>query len=165
MSDQPYLDYRAERPYLGIPVFTSLNEEARVIAEHLAELREWMKSRQIAEAGVPFVRYRMIDMPSRMEIDVCLPVTAAPPGDGRVRGNALPAGQYAVLVHNGPHAELMAANEKLQRWAAQQGIHFQTHERGEAIDWASRVETYLNDARSESDVSKHQTEIAYLVKA
>lgn len=165
MPDQPYLDYRAERPYLGIPVFTSMNEEARVIAEHLAELREWMKSRQMAAVGAPFVRYRQIDMPDRLEIDVCLPVESAPPGDGRVRGSALPAGQYAVLLHTGPHDALVAANEKLQRWAAQQGIRFQAHERGDAIDWTSRVETYLTDARSERDANKLQTEIAYLVQS
>jgi effector-binding domain-containing protein len=165
MPDQIYLDYRAERPYLGIPVFTSLNQEAQVIARHLAELREWMRSRQIAETGPPFVRYRMTDMPDRMEIDVCLPVKSAPPGDGRVRGNALPAGQYAVLVHTGPQAGLVAANEKMQRWAAQQGIRFQTRESEDATDWTSRLETYLIDAQSEPDARKHQTEIAYLVKA
>lgn len=165
MPDLPYLDYRAERPYLGIPVFTSMSEEPRVIAEHLTELREWMRSRQIAAAGAPFVRYRQIDMPDRIEIDVCLPVTSAPPGDGRVRGNALPAGQYVVLMHNGRRQELVVANENLQRWAAQQGVRFQTHERGEATDWTSRVETYLTDAQSERDPNKQQTEIAYLVQA
>ncbi len=165
MSDHPYLDYRAERPYVGIPVFTSMNEEARVIAEHLAELHAWMKSRQLAAAGAPFVRYRQIEMPDRLEIDVCLPVTSAHPGDGRVRGNALPAGQYVVLLHTGPREALVAANEKLQRWAAQQGIRFQTHQRGEAIDWTSRVETYLTDAQSERDAGRQQTEIAYLIKA
>lgn len=164
MPDLPYLDYRAERPYLGIPVFTSMHEEPQVIAEHLAELKEWMRSRQIAAAGAPFVRYRQIEMPNRMEIDVCLPVTSAPPGDGRVRGNALPTGQYAVLLHTGPREALVGAHEKLQRWAGQQGIRFQTQERGKATDWTSRVETYLTDAQSERNASRQQTEIAYLIK-
>ena len=161
MSDQPRLENRPAVPYLGIPVFTSMAEEAQVIDAHLAELQRWMHAKAIAPTGPPFVRYRQIDMPDRMEIEVCLPVDEAPPGDGRVRGNELPEGRYAVLVHEGPLDGLVQANEELQRWARQEGIEFQTHQRGEATDWTSRTETILN----EPGVSPEQTEIAYLLKA
>ena len=165
MSEQlPRIENRAERQYLGIPVSTSMAEEAQVIGEHLAELQAWMRNHEIEPTGGLFVRYRQIEMPHRLEIEVCLPVQEAPPGDGRVRGNALPEGRYAVLLHTGPFDQLVDANERLQRWAAQEGIEFQTKQRGETTEWTSRVETYLTDPQRELDPEKHQTEIAYLLR-
>jgi effector-binding domain-containing protein len=161
MTDQPRIETRSALPYVGIPVFTSMAEEAREIEKHLAELQQWMQAREIAPSGPMFVRYRMIDMPERMEIEVCLPVDEAPPGDGRVRGNEVPEGRYAVLVHKGPLDGLVEANGHLQRWARQEGLEFQTHQRAEATDWTSRIETYLSDPSE----GRPQTEIAYLLKA
>lgn len=165
MSQQPRIENRADRPYLGIPVFTSMDKEAQVFVEHLAELKAWMRANQIEATGAPFVRYRQLEMPHRMEIEVCLPVEEAPPGDGRVRGNALPEGPYAVLLHTGPPDQLVDANEWLQRWAAQEGLEFLTHQRGPATDWTARVQTYLSEPQSGAAPGQSQTEIAYLLKA
>ena len=165
MTQEPRLEQRAEQPYLGIPVETSLAQEPQAIATHLEELRAWMRAQGIAATGAPFVRYRRIHMPDLLAIEVCLPVREAPPGDGRVRGNAIPEGRYAVLVHLGPTDGLLQANARLQRWSEEQGIEFMKQDSGDGEGWTSRIETYLNDSQRTLDASGQQTEIAYLVKS
>ncbi|WP_439517559.1 GyrI-like domain-containing protein [Hydrogenophaga sp.] len=165
MSETPRIEQRTEQPYLGIPVETSMQEEPRVIASHLQELQAWLRAEGIAATGAPFVRYRRIKMPELLAIEVCLPVQTAPPGDGRVRGNAIPEGRYAVLVHQGPVSGLVEANARLQRWAREQGLDFLTQDSGDVEGWTSRIETYLSDPQQEPDASQHRTEIAYLLKS
>lgn len=162
MSAQPLLEDRSAQPYVGIAVTTSMKHEAEKIAELLGELRRWLPSRQLAPTGAPFVRYWAIEMPDRVEIEVCMPVPTPTQGEGRVMSDTLPAGRYAVLVHSGPVQELVAANAMLQQCAEQQGIRFRKHDKGRASVWDSRTETYLTDPGVE-DTRSLQTEIAYLV--
>ncbi len=164
MRTEPHIENRPERPYVGIAAAVSMQEESEAIARHLGELRQWLDSHQLHAAGAPFVRYRRIEMPHRLEIEVALPLASATAGDADVIADSLPAGRYAVLVHNGPVQELVAANALLQAWARQQGIRFDTDETGQASVWRCRTETMLTDPRAEPDPRQHRTEIAYLMR-
>lgn len=165
MFETPRIEQRCEQPYLGIPVETSMDQLAQVIATHLEELETWMRAEGISATGAPFVRYRRIKMPELLVIEVCLPVQTAPPGDGRVRGNAIPEGPYAVGVHEGPVEGLVEANAQLQRWAREQGLELLTQDSGDVEGWTSRIETYLGDPQGDSDAGQSRTEIAYLLKS
>jgi effector-binding domain-containing protein len=101
-------------------------------------------------------------MPNRIEIEVGVPVATAVEGNGRVRSGVLPAGRYAVLLHEGPYDEMVQANADLQAWAEKRGIHWQMRMTKLGTAWAGRVEFYLRDPSNEKDPQKYETEIAYL---
>ena len=47
----------------------------------------------------PFIRYHVIDMAAKLDIDLGVPVAGPVPGDNRVSRGMLPAGRYAMLVY------------------------------------------------------------------
>jgi len=101
MQNEPQIEIRPERPYVGIAAAVSMQEEAEAIARHLRALRQWPDSHQLHAAGAPFVRYRRIEMPHRLEIEVGLPLASATTGDADVIADSLPAGQFEVADQPG----------------------------------------------------------------
>lgn len=162
MHTEPRCEVRAALDYVAVAATTSLQEMPGLIQACLDKLGAWTASRQLRAAGPPFVRYRKIDMPQRLEIEVCLPLAASAARDAGVTAGSLPAGRYVVMTHQGPYQELVNANASLLHWAEQHGLAFQVHKDGPATVWAARIETYLTDPQAEPDPQRHRTEIAYL---
>jgi DNA gyrase inhibitor GyrI len=81
---------------------------------------------------------------------------------GRIQPGALPAGQYLVLRHTGPYDGLVASNADLQRWAAEQGVAFDSWDTAEGTAWRARVEHYLTNPAAEPDPAKWEVDVAYL---
>jgi effector-binding domain-containing protein len=163
MLNQPQIEHRPSRPYLGVATTTSLDREAEVIPARLRQLEAWMASRGLRANGSPFVRYHRIEMPHRLDIEVGVPLADAADGEGEVIAGELPAGRYAVLLHTGPLDELVEANAALQRWAELHQVRFDVEEQGPASVWAARIEASLTDPEAEPDPRGRQTEIAYLL--
>lgn len=161
MFTEPHLEHRSARPYIGIALTTSMQQAGKDITDHLHALGARLRSRHLAPAGAPFVRYREIEMPSRLLIEVGMPVASPAVGGGGAIADALPEGRYAVLVHTGSPDELVAANARLQQWAQRRGIRFHVEQRGAASIWAARIETSLGDPEGGT---MPRTEIAYLVE-
>lgn len=132
---------------------------AGVVPELLEEVRIWMLRLRIPSTGAPFVRYREIAMPHRLDIEVCMPIAAPVDANEEFISDVLPAGRYAVLVHSGAPQDLIDANAMLQKWAEQQGITFRSRNLGASSTWEARTETYMTDP----DAEAVNTEIAYLV--
>ena len=161
-SGEPHLEERGERTYVAIPTVVSLDGESAVIPTLLGEVTAWMTEHGIDPTGAPFVRYRVIDMPARMEIDVGFPVDAPVATEGRVRSAQLPAGSYAVAVHTGALEELVEANAALRAWGDDRGLAWATAESDRGTVWDARTETYLTDPDDGSAVQR--VEIAYLAR-
>jgi DNA gyrase inhibitor GyrI len=161
LSAEPHLENRVSQFYVGISVTTSIVQEREVVARLLPELNAWLQSRRLTAAGAPFVRYREIEMPHKLRIEVCLPVSEPTGGDDRVTSDTLPGGRYVVLSYRGPAQGLVAANARLQDWAGQHGIRFRARENGKSSTWDSRTETYLGRPE-ESTEGSLEVEIAYL---
>ena len=51
----------------------------------------------------------------------------------------------------------------LQQWATEHRVTFDTWEAPDGAAWRSRFEQYITDPSKESDPSKWQTDIAYLI--
>jgi len=75
-------------------------------------------------------------MPGKLEIDVAVPVARAVSGDKEVTADALPAGYYATVLHNGHPKGLQQATAALLAWAEENGIQWQM----DGKRWAGRVE-------------------------
>jgi effector-binding domain-containing protein len=159
-EQQPQIEQRPAESYVAISETVTMQELPRVIDRDFRELFGWLESNSVAPAGPPFIRYVRVDMEAELEVELAAPVDVEPPADQRIRPGTLPAGRYVTLLHVGPYDHLMEANDKLQRWAREEGIRFQIDD---ASIWGGRVERYLTDPSQEPDPSTWKTELAFLI--
>jgi effector-binding domain-containing protein len=162
VQQQPVIEQRAELPYAGIRMQFAMDGFAAAVDEAFPELFGWLAGRGVQPAGPPFIRYHVIDMPARLDVEFGIPVAAAAQGDDRVRPGVLPAGRYVTLRHTGPYDGLIASNAALQDWAKDRGITFGSRDTDHGEAWPGRAEHYLTDPSAEPDPAKWQVDIAYL---
>jgi effector-binding domain-containing protein len=161
MMTEPKLEHREKRHYVAIRTRVAMQELGTVIPQLLGEVFAWLGKQGITPAGAPIIRYNVIDMPARLDIEVGVPVATALAGNSRIHAGTLPAGRYATLVYTGV-GNGVPANAALQEWGKKQGIKWQMRTTKNGTVWAARVEFFLTDPKQEPDREKWQTEVAYL---
>jgi effector-binding domain-containing protein len=156
---EPKLDQRDEQPYMGIRTKVTMSEMPDVIPQSFEEVFGWLGERGIAPTGLPFVRFHVIDMAAKMDIEMGVPVESTLAGDDRVTAGTLPAGRYASLVYTGLE-NAYQGNGRLLHWGGKQGLTWDKWmvEEGEAF--GGRYETTLTDPSEEPDTTKWETEVA-----
>jgi len=162
VQQPPMIEQRAALPYAGIRMQFAMDGFTAAVDEAFPELFGWLAGRGVQPAGPPFIRYHVIDMPARLDVEFGIPVLAAAQGDDRVRSGVLPAGRYVTLRHAGPYDGLIASNAALQDWAQDRGITLGSRDTALGEAWHSRVEHYLTDPSAEPDPAKWQVDVAYL---
>jgi effector-binding domain-containing protein len=169
MRNEPRVEERPAAPYLGIHARVSGEAEfRRAVDRGFPNLFGWLGENGVTPAGPPFIRYLALDDEDEpIEIELGVPVDSAPDTDGGLRAGALPAGQYATLLHVGPYnsstePDLAAARAELRSWAEQQGVELERSEGGGGTRFRACVEHYITDPRREPDPSKWETELAFL---
>jgi effector-binding domain-containing protein len=160
MLTEPKLDNRAQQPYVGIRTQVTIPEMPAAIDKAFPELFAWLGGQGIAPVGAPFIRYHVINMADKLDIEMGIPVAAAVSGAGHIVGDVLPAGRYAALVHTGDYSGLMAATRVLIEWAKAQGIAWDRWDAANGDAFRSRYESYLTNPAEVPDPAKWQTEIA-----
>lgn len=160
---EPRLEDRDEQPYVGIPVEATLSEWGQVNAI-IGELMAWLDRRDESLAGPPFYRYDAIGSETEpYAVLVGLPTSDVLDGDDRVRAGTVPAGTYAVAIHEGHPDRLEQSHAALQAWAAENGHDLGRRVDGDAETWEGRYERFLTDPDEEPDPEEWSTEIAYRV--
>jgi effector-binding domain-containing protein len=154
---QPRIDYRTERPYMGIRTQVPMKGMFQVVDKLRQEMSIWLKQQGVEPAGPPFLRYHVIDMAGEMDIEVGIPVATALPGDGRVSAAVLPKGQYASVIYVGNG---FTGNKTLIEWAKTNGIAWDRWEDPKGDAFRSRCETYLTDPKTEHRKTKWEIEVA-----
>ena len=162
MSHEPQIQDRPAQHYAGIPVTVTMDGLSAAVDSGIPELFGWLATQGIAPAGPPFIRYLVIDMAAKMQIELGVPVAAPVTASGRVQAGSLPEGEYLVLRHTGPYDGLIASNAALLRWGQEQGIEFDTWDTAQGSAWRSRAEHYLTNPAAEPDPAKWETDVAYL---
>ena len=160
MSAAPEIVTRAEQPYVAVRAKVTMGEIA-AFARRFGEVFGWLDGHGLVPAGPPFFKYNFIDMARELEVEAGVPVAAAVDGDGEVVSGVLPAGRYAILIHQGYPSELVGATKELLDWAAGQGLSWDASPDGTGQRWGARLENYLTDPRQEPDMSKWLTELAF----
>jgi effector-binding domain-containing protein len=156
----PSVVERGEQHYVGATRAVTMEHFAPV-ADRIPELIGELAGRGIAVAGAPFLRYHVIDMENELVVEAGVPVDG--PVDGVGDAGVLPAGRYAVLVHEGHPDDLIAATDALLTWADEHG-HALDSVPGEHGDvWACRLETFLTNPMEVPDQNAWRTEIAILL--
>jgi effector-binding domain-containing protein len=160
MITEPKIVSRSEQPSVGIRTQVPMEELGTVIPQLLDEVFAWLGAQAIAPAGAPFVRYHVINMTDKLDVEMGVPVAGGVSGNGRIAAGTIPAGQYATLVYTGPYDGLMEANGALIEWAKQNGLAWDRWDDPNGDAFRSRIEFYHTDPAAEPDPQKWETEVA-----
>jgi effector-binding domain-containing protein len=106
------------RPTMVVAARTTWPEFPALWRELLDEVWACLRAGGI-DRGCPNVMLYRDDVPN-VEVGVLVP-RRPPPRSGRVTASALPAGQVATTVHQGPYADLGSAHQAVLDWCAAQG--------------------------------------------
>jgi effector-binding domain-containing protein len=154
----PMVDDRAEQPYVGIRTQVRPSQFKKIIPQYLDELFAWLDQHRIARAGIPFMRYHVINMAGNMDVEIGVPVAAAVQGDGHIQPGVIPAGRYASVVYSGVTG--IKGNKALVEWAAKNGIKWDRWDDPNGDAFRARVEYFLTDPAEQPDRKKWETEVA-----
>jgi effector-binding domain-containing protein len=157
MIGKPKIDYRPEKPYMGIRTQTPMKGMSKVVDSLFKEMARWVNQLSVESAGPPFLRFYVIDMAGEMDIEVGFPVAKPLPGDKRVSAGQLPAGRYASLVYTGSG---IAGNKALIDWAKTNGIAWDRWDDPKGDAFCARYESYLTDPKLEHRKTKWEIEVA-----
>jgi effector-binding domain-containing protein len=154
---KPKIDKRPKQVYMGIRTIAPFKGMSKVIDRIAGELNTWVDEKKIKTSGPPFLRFHVIDMRGFMDISFCAPVRKALPGNGDVKADFIPAGQYASLVYSGGG---ISGNRALIEWVRAQGMDFDRWDTEQGDNFRGRYETYLTDPKIEPRKSRWQIEVA-----
>lgn len=159
-TTEPKLVYRDKQPYMGIRTQVVMSQLPTVIPQLHDEIYQLLEKRGVSPSGAPFIRYHVINMAAKLDVELGWPVAAALSDEGNVCAASLPAGQYATLLYTGDYSGLMDANRVLIEWAEQNGIAWDRWEDEKGDAFGSRIEIYHTDPGDEPDPAKWETEVA-----
>lgn len=157
---QPEVTHREAMPYAGIRVKVHHSElDSGIIPQLHDEVLAWLEARGTSPSGAPFLRYYVIDMAEKMDIELSWFTDEVLEGDDRVNTGELPAGQYASLVYTDV-TKGIAGNGVLIDWAQQQGLEWDRWDDPNGDAFRCRYETFITDPADEPDMTKWETEVA-----
>jgi effector-binding domain-containing protein len=159
MLTLPKIVDRVEQPYVAIKSRITVQEIGPTAQNLMPELFGWLRDHGIEPAGPEFLKYNVIDMKRKLEIEFGVPTASPVSGDERVLAGALPSGRYATLIYRGPYDRLYDANAALIDWAKKKSIKWDMSETGEGDRFGCRLEVYLTDPETELDPVKRETEV------
>jgi len=160
MMTEPKIEDRKAQPYVGIRTQVPMEQLPVVIPQFIGEVAGWLGKQSVSPAGAPFIRYHVINMPGRLDVEVGWPVARPMSGDGRVSAGVLPAGRYAALIYTGDYPGVQDANRVLIEWAQAKGIVWDRWDDPNGDAFRSRYESYFTNPDEEPDRTKHETEVA-----
>jgi effector-binding domain-containing protein len=155
---EPKLVERPEQHYVAIRKLVTMAEIGSTLPPLIGDVFAWLTKKGIQQSGAAFWRYNVVEMDKKLEIDVAVPVASAVKGDGEIIADVLPAGTYAMMLHTGHPSELEEATRNLLDWAKENKVEWKMN--GER--WGGRVEWYYSDPDTEPDMTKWETELAFL---
>ncbi len=163
MITEPKLEHRSDQHYVAIRTQVTMQELGTdVIPQLHSEVRAWLGKQDVAPSGAPFIRYLVIDMMTKLDIELGWPVASPLSGTEHVSTGILPAGRYASLVYIGPYEGdgLIKANAALLDWGTEHGMVWDSWQDEHGDGFGARLEFYLKDPGNEPDPAKWETEVA-----
>jgi len=157
---EPRLVTRPEQPYVGVRTIVTLDTVGRV-ADRIGELIGWLAARDAAPAGPPFLRYWVIDMPERLDVEAGVPTRGEIDGAGDVVAGTLPGGTYATVTHHGHPQELVEVITKLLAWAEEEGLRWDARDEPEGTAWGCRLEVFLTNPMEQPDMAQWDTDLVF----
>lgn len=146
---KPSIEERPAQPYVGLRKTMSMDAFDTEIPALIEKLSAQLEANNVKPTGKPFLRYYVIDMPKRLEVELGIPVESAP--------DSLPAGRYAVTTYKGVKNGI-PENKKLMAWATEHGEAVVREDTDKGEEYEARYETFLSAAGTAPD--EMETQIA-----
>jgi effector-binding domain-containing protein len=159
MIGSPQIEERGEQPYVGIRTQISMQELGPTIQQSIGELFAWLERQGAEPAGPPLIRYYVIDMAAKLDVEVGIPVAVALAGDQRVSASVLPAGRYASLIYT-DISRGIEGNAALLDWGTARGLVWDRWNDANGDAFGARYESFLTDPADEPNPTKWETEVA-----
>jgi effector-binding domain-containing protein len=156
----PKIETRPEQHYAGIRTQVPFTELPVIIPESIVEVENWLLQQGIGLSGAPFIRYHVINMAGKLDVEVGWPTASPVQDNGRIKAGSLPAGKYASLIYTGTYDKLVDGNAALIGWAEKEGINLDSWQTADGDAFGARYESYLTNPEEVPDQSKHETEVA-----
>ena len=157
---EPRVVTRPEQRYIGVRDAVTMDTVGRV-ADRIGELIGWLGARGVSPAGAPFLRYWVIDMERRLDVEAGVPIGEPLDADGDITIGTVPAGRYATVTHHGHPDELVGATAALLAWADEQGLTWDAHDDPEGTAWGGRLEVFLTNPMEQPDMSQWDTDLVF----
>jgi hypothetical protein len=157
MIGEPFVAAYPDRPYFGIRFSAPYRGMFSQVAEKTKVLDRWCRENQPEECGPRFLRYWVIEMRGRMELEVGVVADRGAPPSEEVSPGTLPAGRYATLVYRGLG---LAANKALLGWIDQEGLQADRAGMPDGDHFGCRYEAYLTDPKREPRKKQWDIELA-----
>jgi hypothetical protein len=149
---------RPEQPYVYRQATITMTTYG-ALADQLPEMFGLLAARGVAPAGGPIFRYRLIDMPDRLDVEAGIPLTTPADVDPSLAAGSLPAGRYVHARNHGHPDQLLHVIERMLQWAGKEGLTWDRESTPEGERWACRYEQYLTDPTVEPDPSRWDTDV------
>lgn len=145
--------------------FIASNEQPnfKELPQRTREIQEEIKTEAGRELDLPFVRYITVGNMTTVNVSMGF-TTRSPVQDTSFITGHLPAGRYLIFRHMGSYDTLIDTNRKIQEWAKENNVEFQTEQSGEDEVWVSRLEVYIKGPDNEKDPQQWITEVRYLIR-
>lgn len=156
---------RKKQPYLAIRSQLIRRNLRRQAVLFFSELREFMTTRGIEDAGPGFMRYLSIGRDGELDIEFGYLTTRLHAGGGPVRSAMLPSGTFMTAEWTGPYERLPEVNAMLPGWAQHSGVELDAIESDSGITYGCRLEIYHVTPRHTDDPEDFRTEIAVMTRS
>ena len=158
MITRPKIETREEQHTLGIRKPVPMSELPKIIPAYTREVFTYLRAKNIAPAGPPFLRFHVIEMPGRLDVEIGVIVPKGAEGEGEIVSGAIPAGEYATLIYTG--LDGYHASKTLMEWAQKNGVKWDEWKGPHGDAFRSRVELSLIDPADEPNPDKWETLVA-----
>ncbi len=78
MVTSPQLVQRTAQPYMAIRRQVSMDGFGPVIDESFPQVFAWLREHALGPAGPPLIRYLFINMPTKLDVEIGVPVATEP---------------------------------------------------------------------------------------
>ena len=153
MAEEITTREQLEQPVLQIRRRINHDEISSVLGELLPQVYEYAIQSGAEFAGAPYCGYREWT-PGGGTVEAGLPVAERVDGSEEIESSVIPAGTFAVAVHEGEYDTLNRTHALLDSWLERRG-----HGAGSV-----RYEIYLTDPGQYPDPSQWRTEVTCVVK-
>ena len=108
-----------EQPVLAVRTRSSVFKLPKVLGIIFEKFDKRFKELGEEPAGAPFVAYYNMNM-FNLDIEIGFPVTKVLQDDQEIKAGKIPAGKFAVVMHQGPYSKIRPAYDALKKFIKSQ---------------------------------------------
>lgn len=110
-----------EQAVLSIRTNSSVVSLPKVLGKAFEQLESRLKELGEEPAGAPYVAYYNMNM-LNLDIEIGFPTKTLLEGNAEIKASTLPAGNYAMTVHQGPYGKIRSAYNALAKKVKEEGF-------------------------------------------